>query len=300
MLDGGTIRGTSPPRRAHGVEDVGLADPRGLEIALAAAATFERLGSPRANWRSRSNRLPGGSAQSRIALYSAYNAARALVQGDASRPCRCTCATHHAADEGLATVRATVTLTTSQAPTPPVNAIFRKDLHHSASTSRRTVGSRRASASGWLNCGLGTPRDRPRTPDSSRAMRQGAFGQVHLRGPGARENAHHATAPFPSQSIPLAEQSLLAALIAPCAALYSGSGLNNNASASPTRPFRNCHAGHQRAAQGRHAVAERLRARGYELDIEGFNALEAERKSMQVRTEDCRRVAMLCPSRSAR
>jgi seryl-tRNA synthetase len=34
------------------------------------------------------------------------------------------------------------------------------------------------------------------------------------------------------------------------------------------------------------AVADRLRARGYELDIEGFNALEAERKSMQVRTEE--------------
>ncbi len=34
------------------------------------------------------------------------------------------------------------------------------------------------------------------------------------------------------------------------------------------------------------AVAERLRAKGYEFDIEGFNALEAERKSVQVRTEE--------------
>jgi seryl-tRNA synthetase len=34
------------------------------------------------------------------------------------------------------------------------------------------------------------------------------------------------------------------------------------------------------------AVADRLRARGYEFDIEAFNALEAERKSVQVRTEE--------------
>ena len=34
------------------------------------------------------------------------------------------------------------------------------------------------------------------------------------------------------------------------------------------------------------AVADRLRARGYEFDIEGFNALEAERKAVQVRTEE--------------
>ena len=34
------------------------------------------------------------------------------------------------------------------------------------------------------------------------------------------------------------------------------------------------------------AVAERLRAKGYEFDIEGFNALEAERKLVQVRTEE--------------
>jgi seryl-tRNA synthetase len=34
------------------------------------------------------------------------------------------------------------------------------------------------------------------------------------------------------------------------------------------------------------AVADRLRTRGYELDVEGFNALEAERKAVQVRTEE--------------
>ena len=33
-------------------------------------------------------------------------------------------------------------------------------------------------------------------------------------------------------------------------------------------------------------VADRLRARGYEFDVEGFNALEAERKSVQIRTEE--------------
>jgi len=34
------------------------------------------------------------------------------------------------------------------------------------------------------------------------------------------------------------------------------------------------------------AIADRLRTRGYELDVEGFNALEAERKSVQVHTEE--------------
>jgi seryl-tRNA synthetase len=33
-------------------------------------------------------------------------------------------------------------------------------------------------------------------------------------------------------------------------------------------------------------VADRLRARGYEFDVDGFNALEAERRSLQIRTEE--------------
>jgi seryl-tRNA synthetase len=34
------------------------------------------------------------------------------------------------------------------------------------------------------------------------------------------------------------------------------------------------------------AVAERLRSRGFELDVAAFNALEAERKAVQVQTEE--------------
>ena len=34
------------------------------------------------------------------------------------------------------------------------------------------------------------------------------------------------------------------------------------------------------------AVAERLRSRGFELDVAAFNALEAERKAAQVQTEE--------------
>ena len=34
------------------------------------------------------------------------------------------------------------------------------------------------------------------------------------------------------------------------------------------------------------AVAERLRLRGFELDVAAFNALEAERKAAQVQTEE--------------
>jgi putative ATPase len=66
-------------------EDIGLADPRALQIANDAAATFERLGSPEGE-------LAIGEAVVYLALapksnaaYKAYNAARAFVQKDKSR-----------------------------------------------------------------------------------------------------------------------------------------------------------------------------------------------------------------------
>jgi putative ATPase len=68
------------------VEDIGLADPRGLEIALAAAETYERLGSPEGELAIAQAVVYLAVAPKSNALYTAYNAARAFVQGDASRP----------------------------------------------------------------------------------------------------------------------------------------------------------------------------------------------------------------------
>ena len=87
MLDGGTDPRYIARRVVRmAVEDIGLADPRGLEIALAAAETFERLGSPEGELAIAQAIVYLAVAPKSNALYSAYNAARALVQGDASRP----------------------------------------------------------------------------------------------------------------------------------------------------------------------------------------------------------------------
>ena len=96
MLDGGAdplYLGRRLIRMA--VEDIGLADPRALEIALNARHTYERLGfRPRANSRSPRRRSSWPARPKSNAAYKAYNAARAFVANATARArCRCTCAT---------------------------------------------------------------------------------------------------------------------------------------------------------------------------------------------------------------
>jgi putative ATPase len=87
MLDGGTDPRYIARRVVRmAVEDIGLADPRGLEIALAASETYERLGSPEGELAIAQAIVYLSVAPKSNAVYEAYNAARALVQGDASRP----------------------------------------------------------------------------------------------------------------------------------------------------------------------------------------------------------------------
>jgi putative ATPase len=87
MLDGGTDPRYVARRVVRmAVEDIGLADPRSLEIALAAAETYERLGSPEGELAIAQAIVYLSVAPKSNALYVAYNAARAFVQGDASRP----------------------------------------------------------------------------------------------------------------------------------------------------------------------------------------------------------------------
>ena len=87
MLDGGA----DPRYLARRIvrmawEDIGLADPRGAEIALNAAETYERLGSPEGELALAQAVLYMAVAAKSNAGYVAYNAARAFVKQDQSRP----------------------------------------------------------------------------------------------------------------------------------------------------------------------------------------------------------------------
>lgn len=67
-------------------EDIGLADPRALQIANDAATTFERLGSPEGELALAQAVLYLASAAKSNAGYMAYNQAKAFVNQDISRP----------------------------------------------------------------------------------------------------------------------------------------------------------------------------------------------------------------------
>jgi putative ATPase len=87
MLDGGAeplYLGRRLIRMA--VEDIGLADPRALDIALNACSTYERLGSPEGELALAEATVFLACAAKSNAVYQAYNAARRFVAGDASRP----------------------------------------------------------------------------------------------------------------------------------------------------------------------------------------------------------------------
>ena len=87
MLDGGAdplYLGRRLVRMA--VEDIGLADPRALEITLNACATYERLGSPEGELALAQATVFLACAAKSNAVYMAYNAVRKFVAQDESRP----------------------------------------------------------------------------------------------------------------------------------------------------------------------------------------------------------------------
>ena len=87
MLDGGAdplYVGRRMIRMAS--EDIGLADPRALQITLDAVATFERLGTPEGELALAEAVIYLACAAKSNALYVAYNAARAFIANDGSRP----------------------------------------------------------------------------------------------------------------------------------------------------------------------------------------------------------------------
>ncbi|HKW80036.1 MAG TPA: replication-associated recombination protein A [Casimicrobiaceae bacterium] len=87
MLDGGAdplYVGRRLIRMAS--EDVGLADPRALQLTLDAVATYERLGTPEGELALAEAVIYLACAAKSNAVYVAYGAARAFVADDGSRP----------------------------------------------------------------------------------------------------------------------------------------------------------------------------------------------------------------------
>jgi len=86
MLDGGAdplYVGRRLVRMA--IEDIGLADPRALRLALDACETYERLGSPEGELALAESVVYLACAAKSNAVYVAYNEARAFVGQDKSR-----------------------------------------------------------------------------------------------------------------------------------------------------------------------------------------------------------------------
>jgi len=87
MLDGGADPRYLARRLVRMAwEDVGLADPRAVRIALDASETFERLGAPEGELALAQAVLYLAMAAKSNAGYLAYNVARRFIASDASRP----------------------------------------------------------------------------------------------------------------------------------------------------------------------------------------------------------------------
>ncbi len=87
MLDGGADPRYIARRLVRmAVEDIGLADPRALRMALDAAETYERLGSPEGELALAECVVFLAVAAKSNAVYKAYNQMRTFVSKDGTRP----------------------------------------------------------------------------------------------------------------------------------------------------------------------------------------------------------------------
>ncbi len=87
MLDGGADPRYMARRLVRmAAEDIGLADPRALRLALDAAETYERLGSPEGELALAEAVVYLACAAKSNAVYNAYNKVRAFIAKDKSRP----------------------------------------------------------------------------------------------------------------------------------------------------------------------------------------------------------------------
>jgi putative ATPase len=86
MLDGGADPRYLARRLIRmATEDIGLADPRALDMTMAAAAVYERLGSPEGELALAEAVIYLAVAAKSNAVYAAYNEVRAFIKQDESR-----------------------------------------------------------------------------------------------------------------------------------------------------------------------------------------------------------------------
>ncbi|MFZ3323413.1 MAG: replication-associated recombination protein A [Usitatibacter sp.] len=87
MLDGGVDPRYLARRMIRmSVEDIGLADPRALEVALNASEVYERLGTPEGELALVECVIYLAVAAKSNAVYAAYGAVRAFIEEDGTRP----------------------------------------------------------------------------------------------------------------------------------------------------------------------------------------------------------------------
>ena len=87
MLDGGVDPRYLARRMIRmASEDIGLADPRALEVAITAADVYERLGTPEGELALAECVVYLAIAAKSNAVYAAYNAAKAFIASDGTRP----------------------------------------------------------------------------------------------------------------------------------------------------------------------------------------------------------------------
>ena len=87
MLDGGVDPRYVARRMIRmAVEDIGLADPRALRLALDAAEVYERLGSPEGELALAECVIYLAMAPKSNAVYAAFNEAKAFIRADGTRP----------------------------------------------------------------------------------------------------------------------------------------------------------------------------------------------------------------------
>jgi len=87
MLDGGADPRYMARRLIRmAAEDIGLADPRALRLALDAAEVYERLGSPEGELALAECVIYLAMAPKSNAVYTAFNEAKALIKNEGTRP----------------------------------------------------------------------------------------------------------------------------------------------------------------------------------------------------------------------
>ena len=87
MLDGGVDPRYAARRLVRmASEDIGLADPRALRLALDAAETYERLGTPEGELALAECVVYLAMAPKSNAVYNAFNEVKAFIKSDGTRP----------------------------------------------------------------------------------------------------------------------------------------------------------------------------------------------------------------------